>query len=227
MIIRTSAKIIINSQIFVFQLAEHDIFGEAVSDSEDDDEEAHINVMELDENSRLSVDSRVSDSNSMRVGYSEQSANVPSTSNGPLVTEFSKEMFESEETIEEIIETEDVKIPKQEMLDAYEMSESYSESQNIMINKGKILDFFQLKVLLNYRSLTKFSNFFHRFHPSSTRAIAERTRETARAKATTRRRHCKYRKHETARTFPRNNRQFPGTRSAKNTRGRICRVKVE
>ncbi|OXU19785.1 hypothetical protein TSAR_003740 [Trichomalopsis sarcophagae] len=136
-----SAKIIINPQMFVLQLAEHDIFGEAVSDSEDDDEDAHINVMELDENSHLSVDSRVSDSNSMQVGYSEQSVNVPSTSNGPLVTEFSKEMFESEETVEEVIDTEDVKIPKQEILDPYEMSQSYSESQNIMTNKGKTLDF--------------------------------------------------------------------------------------
>ncbi|XP_003427554.1 transcription initiation factor TFIID subunit 7 [Nasonia vitripennis] len=116
-------------------VAEHDIFGEAVSDSEDDDEDAHINVMELDENSHLSVDSRVSDSNSMQVGYSEQSVIVPSTSSDPLVTEFSKEMFESEETVEEVIDTEDVKIPKQEMLDAYEMSQSYSESQNIMTNK--------------------------------------------------------------------------------------------
>lgn len=121
---------------FNFFLAEHDIFGEAVSDSEDDDEEAHINVMELDENSRLSVDSRVSDSNSIQVGYSEQSANVPSTSTGPLVTEFSKEMFESEETIEDIKPNiEEMKIPKMENFDDYEMTEGFSESQNA--NKGK------------------------------------------------------------------------------------------
>jgi len=72
--------------------AEHDIFGEPVSDSEDDDEEANINVMELDENSRLSADSRVSDSNSMQAAYSERSSNNATTSSG-LVTEFSKDMF--------------------------------------------------------------------------------------------------------------------------------------
>ncbi|EGI57886.1 PREDICTED: transcription initiation factor TFIID subunit 7 isoform X1 [Acromyrmex echinatior] len=73
-------------------VAEHDIFGEPVSDSEDDDEEANINVMELDENSRLSADSRVSDSNSMQAAYSERSSNNATTSSG-LVTEFSKDMF--------------------------------------------------------------------------------------------------------------------------------------
>lgn len=75
--------------------AEHDIFGEAVSDSEDDDEEANINVMELDENSRLSADSRVSDSNSMQAAYSERSSNNATTSSG-LVTEFSKDMFHND-----------------------------------------------------------------------------------------------------------------------------------
>ncbi|XP_011505446.1 PREDICTED: transcription initiation factor TFIID subunit 7 isoform X1 [Ceratosolen solmsi marchali] len=120
-------------------VAEHDIFGEAVSDSEEDDEEANINVMELDENSHLSVDSRVSDSNSIQVGYSEQSANVLSTNSGSLVTEFSKEMFESEEIIEDIkIDIEDVKIPKIEGFDDYEISENLSESQNTMINKDSI-----------------------------------------------------------------------------------------
>ncbi|KAG5333831.1 TAF7 factor, partial [Acromyrmex heyeri] len=59
---------------------------------EDDDEEANINVMELDENSRLSADSRVSDSNSMQAAYSERSSNNATTSSG-LVTEFSKDMF--------------------------------------------------------------------------------------------------------------------------------------
>ncbi|XP_018299654.1 transcription initiation factor TFIID subunit 7 isoform X1 [Mycetomoellerius zeteki] len=76
-------------------VAEHDIFGEAVSDSEDDDEEANINVMELDENSRLSADSRVSDSNSMQAAYSERSSNNATTSSG-LVTEFSKDMFHND-----------------------------------------------------------------------------------------------------------------------------------
>ncbi|KYN20872.1 Transcription initiation factor TFIID subunit 7 [Trachymyrmex cornetzi] len=76
-------------------VAEHDIFGEPVSDSEDDDEEANINVMELDENSRLSADSRVSDSNSMQAAYSERSSNNATTSSG-LVTEFSKDMFHND-----------------------------------------------------------------------------------------------------------------------------------
>lgn len=76
-------------------VAEHDIFGEAVSDSEDDDEEANINVMELDENSHLTADSRVSDSNSMQAAYSERSSNNATTSSG-LVTEFSKEMFQND-----------------------------------------------------------------------------------------------------------------------------------
>jgi glycoprotein-N-acetylgalactosamine 3-beta-galactosyltransferase/transcription initiation factor TFIID subunit 7 len=49
--------------------AEHDIFGEAVSDSEED--ETNINIMELeDETSRPSADdSRLSDSASLQVGY--------------------------------------------------------------------------------------------------------------------------------------------------------------
>ena len=63
-----------------------------MSDSEDDDDDANINVMELDDTSRLSVESRASDSNSMQVRYSERSGqqNVTCTE---LVTEFSKEMF--------------------------------------------------------------------------------------------------------------------------------------
>lgn len=48
-------------------LAEHDIFGEAVSDSEDEDQ--NINILELEEeNSRLTAeDSRLSDSGSLHV----------------------------------------------------------------------------------------------------------------------------------------------------------------
>lgn len=95
-------------------VAEHDIFGEAVSDSEDDDEEANINVMELDENSRLSAESRVSDSNSMQAAYSERSSNNAAANSG-LVTEFSKEMFQNEsiETEgEKPTDTTPVKVPK-------------------------------------------------------------------------------------------------------------------
>ena len=49
-----------------FSLGEHDIFGEAVSDSED--EEGNINIMEVEEESRPSAeDSRLSDSASLHV----------------------------------------------------------------------------------------------------------------------------------------------------------------
>lgn len=102
----------------VYILAEHDIFGEPVSDSEDDDEEANINVMELDENSRLSADSRVSDSNSMQAAYSERSSNNATTSSG-LVTEFSKDMFHTDnngdtETEKQQDEPTPSKVPKLE-----------------------------------------------------------------------------------------------------------------
>ncbi|XP_043473300.1 transcription initiation factor TFIID subunit 7 [Leptopilina heterotoma] len=97
-------------------IAEHDIFGEPVSDSEDEDEEGNINVLEFDENSRMSADSRISDSNSMQVRYSERSGNtVVSTASG-LITEFSKDMFvQAHERNEEkpSIE-EEIKVPKLE-----------------------------------------------------------------------------------------------------------------
>ncbi|KOC67187.1 Transcription initiation factor TFIID subunit 7 [Habropoda laboriosa] len=113
-------------------VAEHDIFGEPVSDSEDDDEEANINVMELDENSRLSADSRVSDSNSMQVTYSERSDNNTAT-NSNLVTEFSKEMFQNDNNMEaEAEKPEDVspsKGPKVEQFHSeYIISDNFSES---------------------------------------------------------------------------------------------------
>ncbi|XP_058795503.1 transcription initiation factor TFIID subunit 7 isoform X2 [Phymastichus coffea] len=120
-------------------VAEHDIFGEAVSDSEEDDEETQINVMDLDESSRLSVDSRVSDSNSMQVKYSGQLSGVPSTSGDPLVTEFSKDMFMSEEIIDDMKpDLEDVKIPKVENFNHYDISGNDSESQSTMGNKDAI-----------------------------------------------------------------------------------------
>lgn len=47
-------------------IAEHDIFGGAVSDS--DDEDAHLNVLDMDENSQNSAeDSHLTDSNSVMV----------------------------------------------------------------------------------------------------------------------------------------------------------------
>uniref|UniRef100_A0A1B6EID4 TAFII55 protein conserved region domain-containing protein n=1 Tax=Cuerna arida TaxID=1464854 RepID=A0A1B6EID4_9HEMI len=72
-------------------VAEHDIFGEAVSDSEDEDQ--NINILELEEeNSRLTADdSRMSDSASLHgTQSSDQQQNSHTNS---LVTEFSKEMF--------------------------------------------------------------------------------------------------------------------------------------
>lgn len=89
-----------------------------MSDSEDDDEEVNINVMELDENSHLTADSRVTDSNSMQAAYSERSSNNATTSSG-LVTEFSKEMFQNDnngdiEAEKQQDETTSIKEPKLE-----------------------------------------------------------------------------------------------------------------
>lgn len=128
--------------IYIF-LAEHDIFGEAVSDSEDDDEEANINVMELDENSRLTGESRVSDSNSMQATYSERSSNNATTSSG-LVTEFSKEMFQNDNNDIEIDKQQDEALPSkisrtklEQFHSEYIISESYTESPPIAVSKGK------------------------------------------------------------------------------------------
>ncbi|EFA00911.1 transcription initiation factor TFIID subunit 7 [Tribolium castaneum] len=63
-------------------VAEHDIFGGAVSDSEEED--AHLNVLELDDNSQNSAeDSHLTDSNSMMIN----------TANSKLLTEFTSDMF--------------------------------------------------------------------------------------------------------------------------------------
>lgn len=123
-------------------VAEHDIFGEPVSDSEDDDEEANINVMELDENSRLSADSRVSDSNSMQATYSERSSNN-ATNNSGLVTEFSKEMFQNENNCdtegEKPIETTPTKVPKLEQFHSeYIIPEDFSESPSVSMSKDSL-----------------------------------------------------------------------------------------
>ncbi|KAF5287056.1 hypothetical protein FQR65_LT12357 [Abscondita terminalis] len=63
-------------------VAEHDIFGGAVSDSEEED--AHLNVMELDENSQNSAeDSHLTDSNSV----------MHTSMDAKILTEFSSDMF--------------------------------------------------------------------------------------------------------------------------------------
>lgn len=114
-----------------------------MSDSEDDDEEANINVMELDENSRLSADSRVSDSNSMQVPYSERSNNNATTSNG-LVTEFSKEMFQNDnngdvDTTEKQQEEATTKEPKLEQFHSeYIIPDNYTESP-VAVSKGNFI----------------------------------------------------------------------------------------
>ncbi|XP_014252091.1 transcription initiation factor TFIID subunit 7 [Cimex lectularius] len=82
-----------NTQTSV-DVAEHDIFGEAVSDS--DEEEARIDIIEeMEENSRLSADdSRISDSMSMNnSGRQTPGVGDNSASGSGLVTEFSKSMF--------------------------------------------------------------------------------------------------------------------------------------
>lgn len=112
-----------------------------MSDSEDDDEEANINVMELDENSHLTADSRVSDSNSMQAAYSERSSNNVTMSSG-LVTEFSKEMFQNDNNGDTEIEKQQddatsTKVQKLEQFHAeYIISENYTESPSVSISKG-------------------------------------------------------------------------------------------
>lgn len=124
-------------------IAEHDIFGEPVSDSEDDDEEANINVMELDENSRLSADSRVSDSNSMQATYSERSNH--NTTNNTLVTEFKKEMFQNDNNCEtegeKPADTIPTKIPKIEQFHSeYIIPDDFSELPSASVSKGIVYD---------------------------------------------------------------------------------------
>ncbi|CAG2059208.1 unnamed protein product [Timema podura] len=72
-------------------VAEHDIFGGAVSDSEE--EETNINIMELeDETSRLSADdSRLSDSTSLQDSLERQ--------HHALVTQFHRDMFSSRKAL--------------------------------------------------------------------------------------------------------------------------------
>lgn len=63
-------------------VAEHDIFGGAVS-SDSEEEETHLNVLELDENSHSAEDSHLTDSNSMMLH----------SANSKLLTEFTSDMF--------------------------------------------------------------------------------------------------------------------------------------
>lgn len=73
-------------------VGEHDIFGSAVSDSE---EETNINVMEVEDTSRLSADdSRLSDTVS-------QGLNPNINQSHQLVTQFSKDMFRDSRNIKD------------------------------------------------------------------------------------------------------------------------------
>lgn len=159
-ICNTSCNLCITNYLI---LAEHDIFGEPVSDSEDDDEEANINVMELDENSRLSADSRVSDSNSMQAPYSERSNNNATTSNG-LVTEFSKEMFQNDNNVDADAEKQQEeattsKVPKLEQFHSeYVISDNYTESPSVSVSKGNFANvvYIQSCCRSNYLFVKKF-----------------------------------------------------------------------
>lgn len=95
--------------------------------------------MELDENSRLSADSRVSDSNSMQAAYSERPSNIEA--NNRLCTVFSKEMFQSDNNMEADVEkTEDTsisKVPKVEQFHSeYIISDNFSELPCVSTLKG-------------------------------------------------------------------------------------------
>lgn len=93
--------------------------------------------MELDENSRLSADSRVSDSNSMQVRYSERSSNHATSSNG-LVTQFSKEMFHDNDDGEKPL-VDMSKPPKEEAFHSeYMIPDDFSQSQPMALTNGKL-----------------------------------------------------------------------------------------
>ncbi|XP_022181374.1 transcription initiation factor TFIID subunit 7-like [Myzus persicae] len=80
-------------------IAEKDIFGEAVSDS---DEDGNINIMDMDED--MSNDnSRFSDTNSLM----EEKPSISGTQN--LITEFTKEMFISDDSSSHVIKKEEGK----------------------------------------------------------------------------------------------------------------------
>lgn len=94
-------------------VAEHDIFGAEVSDS--DEEETNLKMIELDETSRLSADdsrSRLSDSNSMHFHHG---------SSEKMATEFSQSMFNS---------SADSPIHMQQGVDFYDRSEPDNDYEN-------------------------------------------------------------------------------------------------
>ncbi|XP_050520021.1 transcription initiation factor TFIID subunit 7 [Daktulosphaira vitifoliae] len=101
-------------------IAERDIFGEALSDS--DEEAGNINIMDMDEDmSRLTADdSRLSDTNSLM----EEKPSVSSTQK--LVTEFSKEMFISNDSSQNEIKKE---LPLDTNIEILDESLGYSRDE--------------------------------------------------------------------------------------------------
>lgn len=97
-------------------VAEHDIFGAPVSDSEEED--AHLNVLELDENSQNS-DSHLTDSNSVMLH----------SSNSKLLTEFTSDMFREIQNSPSLM---------QEM-DYYQQSTSNISYSEQNLSKGSIM----------------------------------------------------------------------------------------
>lgn len=80
-------------------VGEHDIFGGAVSDSEEED--THLNVLDMDENSQNSADdSRLTDSNLLGT------ANTSGESK--LITEFTSDMFRPVEQASNVIQEQEI-----------------------------------------------------------------------------------------------------------------------
>lgn len=108
----------------------HDIFGGAVSDS--DEEETNINILEMDETSRLSAeDSRLSDSSSLPINSDTKS----------LVTEFTSEMFSVTQKEEIEIKEEQLEYHSFNMSQYIKQESSYSMyNMNNPIPKEKIYE---------------------------------------------------------------------------------------
>lgn len=111
---------------------EHDIFGGAVSDSDED--ETNINIIEMDETSRLSADdSRLSDSSSLPIHSDTKS----------LVTEFSSEMF----SVTDKVDAENLMDIKDEPLEyhGFTMNQYIKQESSMYLSepvpKGKYLLF--------------------------------------------------------------------------------------
>ncbi|XP_067000538.2 transcription initiation factor TFIID subunit 7 isoform X2 [Anabrus simplex] len=132
-------------------VAEHDIFGEAVSDSEE--EETNINIMELEEEtSRPSADdSRLSDSVSLQGAPSDRQN---------LVTQFTKEMFSPQSSYSDRSQKLDTSSPlnpiKQEQ--PQEFSEPGEDFPPPVKSEQMTFDFDILKTELNVAEESEFAS---------------------------------------------------------------------